>query len=450
MIVNLSEKFIDNLYNIRNTDISDSVVYQAKRCLIDYLGVTFAGAQNLNDKINNLLNSFDSGGDSSSVIGLHKKTGVEKAALINGISSHVMELDDGVRFGMVHPGSPIFSALLPVAEKEKVNGKDLILGIITGYEAAVRLAIAIQPSHYNLGYHPTGTCGAIGAALGIAAMLHFSKSQMKDTLSSAVVSASGTLKVLEDESELKPFNVGRAAISGILSAYLASAGFLGPEDPLGGNSGFFSIMADKYDLSHFIKYKINTYAINKVYVKPYASCRHTHPAIEAAIKIKFKPDFHIDNIKSIKIITYKNVLGKHDHTKICGVTSAKMSIPYSVAVALISGKASYEEFSEKYVTDPEIISLTKKIVVCADDELSKLVPEKRAAIVNITTYNENVFSERIDFPKGEPENPLSDNELEDKFISLSSYGNKSNQESQDILNIVWNLETDFPKLFKLL
>ena len=160
MSVNLTDKFIDELYELRNAAFSGSVVLQAKRCMLDYLGATFAGAQMLKEKSDKLLNYLGETQGDAAVIGLNRKAGIENAAFLNGLSSHVAELDDGVRFGMIHPGSPVFSALFPVAEKEKVKGSDFLLGVITGYEAAVRIACAIQPSHYNCGYHPTSTCGA--------------------------------------------------------------------------------------------------------------------------------------------------------------------------------------------------------------------------------------------------------------------------------------------------
>ncbi len=446
----LSEKLNDDLYNLSQSDFGESVVHQAKRCLLDYLGVAFVGSQILEEKGNELLRCFGDSNGSATVIGFDRKAGVGNAAFLNGLSAHVAELDDGVRFGMIHPGSPIISALLPIAEQEKATGTDLLAGIIVGYEAAVRIAVAIQPSHYNCGHHPTGTCGTIGAAIGIAAMLGFSRSRMKDTLSSAAVSASGTLKVIEDVSELKPLNAAQAAVSGLLAASMAKAGFKGPYDVLSGDTGFFAMMSNQYDLAQLDRKHADPLAIEKVYIKPYASCRHTHAAIEAALRIRQRSDFRINEIQAVKVITYQGVLGKHDHSKICGVSSAKMSIPYSVAVALASGKAGIEEFTEKYVNNSDILSLTKKVSVCSDDEITALVPQKRAAIVEITACDGMHHVERIEYPKGEPENPLSDEELMERFIVLAGYGNRLEGESNEIIQIVWDLEENLPSLFPLL
>lgn len=448
---NISEKFIDELYELSNSDYSDSVVLQAKRCLLDYLGVTLAGAQMLREKSNQLLDFFRDTEGNTSVIGLNRKVNIENAVFLNGINSHVAELDDGIRFGMIHPGAPIFSALLPVAENRGIQGGKLLLGIIIGYEAAIRLAYTIQPTHYNKGYHPTATCGTIGVAIGLAAMLGLSKKHMKDSLSASAVSATGTLKVIEDESELKPFNVGKASLNGFLSASMAMVGFKGPNDVLSDDTGFLSMMTGNGYVSKIkkIEYK-DSLAINKVYFKPYAACRHAHPAIEATLKIRKNNNIDIQKIADIKVITYKGVIGKHDHNKIVGSSSAKMSIPCSVAVSLVYGKAGIEEFSGEHILDSRVISLTEKVTVYSAEEITKLVPKRRAAIVEITTDDGYCFTERVDFPKGEPENPLSNIEIEDKFRTLASYGGKNNKEIEKIIKSVWSLEEDLQNLLKLL
>ena len=448
--MNLTDKFIDKIYRLRDTEYPDALIHQGKRCLLDYIGAALAGAQMLGEKGHRLLNNLGDTPEDAAVIGLGRKADIQNAAFINGLSSHIAELDDGVRFGMIHPGAPVLSALLPVAEKEKVSGAALLSGIITGYEAGVRLACAIQPSHYNQGFHPTSTCGTIGAAMGIAAMLGFSKSQMKDALSAAVVSASGTLKVIENDSELKPFNVGRAAVNGLLATSMAGAGFKGPDDALSGDTGFLSIMADACDLAYLDCGKDEFIAVEKVYVKPYAACRHTHPAIEAAMRIKMSSNVCAGDIKCIKVTTYRGVIGKHGHTEIVGTSSAKMSIPYCAAVALVTGKAGIEEFTSEYINHPEIISLIEKVDVIPDETLSRLVPQKRAAIVEVVTDDGNCYEERVDYPKGEPENPLSDDELKEKFTSLAAYGNKTGEESRGIIETVWNIEQDLHHLFGLL
>ncbi len=447
---NLTDRFIDDLYALTQSIFSDELLHQAKRCLLDYLGVTIAGADMLKNKGENLFEAFGEKEGQATLIGHNKKTSIELAAFINGVYSHVAELDDGINSGIVHPGAPVISALLPIAEQRKVAAYDLLVGVIIGYEATIRLANAIQPFHKKRGFHATGTCGTIGAAMGIAAMLHFSKSQMKAAFSAAAVSASGTLKVLEDDSELKPYNVGRAANNGILSAFMALSGFRGPLDVLSGQAGFLSAFTDQYDLSGLSNFLDKQRSINEIYIKPYAACRYCHPAIEATIKVSGQIKGDIPLITNVQVKTYELAVNKHDHTSIEGISSAKMSIPYSVAVSLVNGKATIEDFSMDYIHNPIISSLTKKVNIVSSDELTSLFPKKCSAIVEVFTKDGRSYTERVDFPKGEPENPLSDIELEEKFISLAQFSNKPKEEYLRIIKCVWNLQDNLQNLFRVL
>lgn len=449
MNTNVTDRFIDLLYGIKEAGIPEKVTVQAKKCLIDYLGVCFAGTYMMKDKVDKLLDRLDSGADASAVIGMNRKAGIETAALANGINSHVIELDDGSRFGAIHPGSPIFSALLPVAEKENIGLKDLLSGVIVGYEAAIRLSTAILPSHYDRGYHPTSTCGSVGAAIGIAVMLGFDKQQMKDALSAAAISASGTLKVIEKGSELKPFNAGRAAALAVMSSYMALGGFQSPADALGGKNGFLSMVTNEYDLKELTG-KRNDFCIENIYFKPYAACRHAHPSIEAILDIKAKQDLDMGQIDSIHVRTYERVIGNHDHSDVNDISSAKMSIPYAIAVSYLTGKAGILEFSEELIRDPRIKDLLKKISIEGDPKLSALMPQKRSAILKLRTNDGSIHEKRVDYPKGEPENPMSMDDIEKKFVDLSDYAGIPGKQSREILDIVWEEGRDLHELYKRL
>ncbi len=448
---NITDRFIEDLFDITRFVYSESVILQAKRCLLDYLGATFAGAAMLKEKGERFINCFGSSQSNATAIGFNRKTDIKTAALMNGISAHIAELDDGERFGMLHPGAPVISALLPLAEVEKLNSQNLLKGIITGYEAAIRMARALQPSLKDRGYHATGVCGTIGSAMGLAATLNFTKSQMKNTLSAAATGASGILKVIEEGSELKPLNSGQAALSGLIAAFIARAGFQGPTDILSGERGFLTITSSSCDLTQLKKNKKDPLGIENVYMKPYAACRHCHPPIEAALKIRSDTKVKPEIIKEIKIFTYKWAVALHDHTKIDGVSSAKMSTPYSVAAVLVTGKAGLHEFEIDKTRDIQILSLAQKVKVYSDEKLTSLVPRKRSAIVEITTNDNNLYIEKVDLPKGEPERPLSERELKEKFLSLAIYGGKSKNQANAIIRHIWNLDDDnLNALFPLL
>jgi 2-methylcitrate dehydratase PrpD len=436
---NLTEEFAATLYTIKKQDVSTHIQHLAKRCLLDYIGATLAGAAMVQEKTQGVLLSLGEEG-SSSVVGLPSTTSLMNATLVNGLNSHSAELDDGVISAIVHPGSPILSALLPVAEKERVRGTDLLLGIIVGYEAAVRLGDTIQPGHKLRGYHATATCGAVGAAAAIAAMLDLSEDTFRASIATALVSAFGTLKVLEGSSELKPFNSGQAAVGALMAVSLAKSGFKPPDDPLSGDFGFLRMTADATNKIYLTATESNAYAIERVYTKSHAACRYCHSPIDATIKLLFEHDLKVEDVQSVSVQTYELAVRNHDHTEIESSSSAKMSIPYSVAVALSTGKAGMREFDTQQVSAVNNTGLAKKVVVQSDDELTALYPDKNPATVTIKTNNGETYVERVDYPKGEPANPMSDKELEDKFSSLAEYRGWNPRRIRNAIDSIWGID----------
>ena len=430
----LTDKFIDKICSIKFEDISPSATKMVKTCLIDTIGVTIAGAKDLKKKDDTLLSLL--GGDKVVCpIGSDEKTSLLNAIFLNGLNSHFLELDDGIRYGVIHPSAPLFSALIPVAQVNNVDWNQFLLGAVCGYETSIRLANAMQPYHYSAGFHPTATCCTLGVAVGIAIMLGYSCNEVKDAFSAASIASYGTLKVLEDVSELKPYNCAKAAMNGYIAAAMAKAGFVGPNDALAGDTGFLKMMTSYYDEEILIGEK-DFFYVEKIYLKPYASCRHTHPEIEAAFTIRKKDGFDIKKILSINVLTYKGVIGKHDGNEIYGESSARMSIPYSIAVALQTGKAGIAEFESPYVDDPFVLALTKMVVIKGDEELSRLVPDKRVAIMTVTQNDGKEFTCKVEYPKGEPENPLSREELFAKFSAMCIHGGRSEEWSKNLFDYI--------------
>lgn len=444
----MTDIFLRNIRLINKDTIPSGVYQQARRCFVDYLSVTLSGSHICPQKTLAYINAL--GGDTNhcTVLGTGCKTDMQTAALINGINSHVLELDDGHRKGALHVGGTVFSALLAVAEKEDLSFKDFLYGAIVGYEATIRLACSVQPGNKLKGYHATGTCGTLGAAIGIAAALGFNYEQMKSAVSAAVTCAAGVLEMQEDNSDYKPLNVGRAAMDAVAAAYLGKAGFVPPYDAIGGKRGFLKVMTDEPKTKFLTEFDAEQpMAIMTVYMKTYAACRHTHPAIEAALTLRKEYGLVPENIESIEVEAYKLAVTGHDHTDIRGVNSAKMSIPLSVALALCTGSADVAAFSEKNVKDDAIISLTKKVVVRENEELSSWVPQKRASILILNLTDGRRLTHCVEYPKGEPENPLTDSELEEKFMSLTKTAGFAQERASDILQTIG--QTNF-KLRELL
>lgn len=445
--MNVTEDFLQYLQIKSELPLPERVIAQAKKCLLDYVGVTNAGAFEAEQQMHSYL-AHAAGNGGASVIGASRSADVLSAAFANGFHAHVMELDDGHRFGMIHLAAPIISAVLAAAQTENASGDAVLKGIVMGYEAAVRLAISIQPEHKKRGFHTAGTCGTIGAAVGAGFVLGLNSHQMKAAVSAAGASAAGLLEIQENSSELKPYNTGHAAMSGVNAAYIGLSGFAGPDDILGGQRGMANILAagaDKEKLTASQDY----YEIERIYLKPYAACRHCHSAIEAAMTLRKETSLLPEEIKKIQVNTYKLAVKGHDHTQILGTASAKLSIPYSVAAAYLLCDCGPDTFSQEKTEDEKILALTGKVKVVESKEFSDLSPAKRIAEVQITDFDGKCYQCRVDYAKGDPENPMSVYEVEDKFRMLMGLSGKADM-AEKIQQAVYHIETESTILYSLL
>lgn len=408
------DDFFDYIYGLSLIDTSNGKLdIQVLDCLVDYTAALIGGSRLWHDRISAIIENALERGDFQ-VIGFDETTSLETTLLSNGLLSHVAELDDGVIDGIIHPGAPIFTAIFSVFQKIRIDWDRFVKAIVVGYESACRIAEAIQPGHKLLGYHASATCGTIGVAMALATAANLDKKCMKEAMGIALASSHGTLKVLEDKSELKPYNIASAVINGFVAFQMAKAGFEGADDPFEGEAGFFAQMADQVNYNKLIGNNEDL-CIYKAYFKPYASCRYTHPTIEAAMKIREKHDLQTDDIEDIQISTYSIAIRHHDHTEVPNVSSAKMCIPFGAAVGLLKGSGGIDAFCDETVRDPHIKDLTKKVRVIEDEGYSAQFPRKSIATMTVWTTDGNVYHATVDMPKGEPGNPMT---LEDLVLKL--------------------------------
>lgn len=447
--MNISEKYIFDIDKVANLPIPEAVMARAKRSLLDYLAVTCAGAAFQSEKLKGYFDFACPEEGQFKAIGTGRNLALKEAIFLNGLNGHALDFDDGTNSGIIHLGSPIFSLLIPLAQRYHISIEDMLKAAIIGYEASYTMAVSIQPKHKALGYHATGTCGVIGATLAAAYMLHFSEEERYQAFATACVSASGMLKVLDDGSQLKPYNVAKTAVLALTSLQLAKSGFKGHADPLGGYRGFLKMMSGDENTELKPVLLNGTYAIMKSYTKPYASCRYTHPPVEAAILMRNEHSLSAEDVNSIDIKTYDLAVSGHDHQDIKGAYSAKMSTPYSTAVALIYGKAGLQEFEETALESDCVKTLTNKVNVVADDELSAIFPEKQCAIVTIHS-SKGDFTKRVDFPKGEPENPMSEEEFRVRYEGLMAFGGVEKEVYSSVYDMMNHLENEVTNLINKL
>lgn len=427
---NITENFVIGLIK-QTQSLTQKANHQARKVLLDYLGVVAGGLRYLKEKQPELVDSASS------------------TAFLNGFAAHVLELDDGHRHGMIHLGASIVSAVLDVAEKENLKADDVLRGIVMGYEVAVRCARAIQPGHKVRGYHVSGTCGTIGSAMGIAFACNYNKEQQKSTLACAVSSAAGVLEIQEQASELKPYNTARAAYDGVLAAQIGKLALPGPDDILGGKRGFLAALTDTPKPEFLTDFSEDGYCIEGIYQKVHAACRHCHPAIDATLDMQKELKLMPEDIDKIEVHTYKLAVGSHDHTEIRGISSAKLSTPYAVALAIVKGSCGYADYNEDNLDDYWIKNLTQKVRVVEDENLTVQSPAVRGARVSICLKNGEEFEATCLYPKGEPENPLTQEELENKFRGLAIYGGLTSGECDEVISEIKKDSFDLNKILSI-
>lgn len=439
-------KFLKSINDISKKQFSAEVITRTKQSLLDYLAVTCAGVAFQKEKIKKYFSFFQPETGKFKAIGTRKNLALKEAVFLNGLNAHALDFDDGTNSGIIHLGSPIFSVLIPLSQQYQIKIDDMLKAAIIGYETSYTMAVSIQPGHKARGYHATGTCGILGATIAASYMLGFSEEERFQAFSTACIAASGMLKALDEGSELKPYNVAKTALLSLTAIQLAKSGFQGPSDPLGGR-GFFQMMTGKENIDLKPMMLDGTYAVMKSYTKPYASCRYTHPAVEAAIQLRNK--VNPEEVESISIKTYDLAVSGHDHTDIKGSYDAKMSIPYATAVALIYGKAGLQEFSEDIVENKTVLNLTQKIRVEADETLSVAFPRLQSAVVTIQTKRKS-YEKRVDFPKGEPENPLTEEEFRKRYDALMEYAGIDSAVSDKIFDTAYKNGASVDDLVKSL
>ena len=426
---NRSEQFLVDIQRVWERPVPEEVTARARRSLLDYLAVACAGAAFQKEKLEAYRDFARPEAGMFRAIGTGWDVALKEAVFLNGLNGHALDFDDGTNSGIIHLGSPIFSLLIPLARRHGIGMEEMLRAAITGYEASYTMAVSIQPGHKAMGYHATGTCGTLGAVLAAAYMLGFTEEERFHAFGAACVAASGMLKVLDDGSELKPYNVAKTALLALTALEMGKAGFKGHADPLGGR-GFLKMMTGREDIELKPALLNGTYAIMKSYTKPYASCRYTHPPVEAAIRLRDR--LRPEEIEEVDIRTYGLAVSGHEHTEIPGSYSAKMSIPYATAAGFLFGKAGMQEFLEETVRDPHVAALTRKIRVSEDPALSALFPEKQSAVMTVRMKDGSVFTQRVDYPKGEPENPLTENEFCERYDGLMAYAGIGKAESDRI------------------
>jgi 2-methylcitrate dehydratase PrpD len=412
----VSRQLAATMATTRYDDLSPKVVDDAKRAILDWLGSALAGSLEKPARIarqivaglgvSNEATMF-SGGRSSAA----------GAALANGVASHILELDDVHKGSTLHAAAPIIPAALAVAEREGKSGQDFILAVVLGYDAALRVGEAVNPDHYRF-WHPTGTAATFGAAVAAGSLLGLDATQMLDALGTAGTQAAGLWEFNADGAMSKHLHPGKAAMNGVFAADLAAAGFTGATRILEGDRGFFRATAKSFDASRITDGLGSHWKISENCFKIHSCCGHTHSAVDLMLELRDR--IQTQEVKRIRVETYGPGYEIVKETNPRTPYQAQFSLAYCVAAAFAEGAVGLYQFQSQRFHSPEsaVPDLMKLVRVEVADDLTAKYPRAWPARLTIELSNGKTLQAASDFPRGNPENPVTTAELEEKFMRL--------------------------------
>jgi len=409
----VTEELAHFIVSTRYQDLPREVINTAKLCLLDWLGVTFAGAKEPLVEILLDVARLVGGEEQATVIGRGIKTSVLNASLLNGSASHTLDFDDVHIVMTGHPSVPVIPALLAISEWRGLSGKEFITALVTGIETECRIGAGVFPYHYLEGWHSTATLGRFGAAAGSAKLLNLSPPQVVYALGIAGTQAAGLKQMFG--TMCKPFHAGKAAMDGVLAALLAQRGFTSSRDILEGEKGFCQVLSSKSDPDAIVENLGQRYAIEDVIFKRHASCFETHPTIEAVLALREKVAIEPEEVKEMDVAVSSVAAEVADKSEPSTGLEGKFSLSYCAALALMGGEVQKSCFTDEKVRDPQLVKLRKKITVRADSSIGH-----DEAAVTVTTVDGREYSQKVDIGKLKLEPQQKYDSLVRKFRELTS------------------------------
>jgi len=417
--------------NAQHADIPAAARHEATRSLLNWLGCAVGGSRHpAVDKALAALLPF-AASDQCTVLGRRERTDALHAALINGLSAHVLDFDDTHLRTLLHPSVPVVSALLALGESQPVSGRDFLLAFIVGVEIECRIANAIWFAH-NSHWYITGTAGVFGAAAAIARVLGLDEDQTTHALGIAGAQSAGTREMAGTMT--KALIHGRAAQNGLLAALLAQQGFTAAETSLEGPHGFANVLAPERDLAALTAGLGTTYEILSNSYKPFACGVVAHPVIDACIQLRNKNKLKVADIEAIALRVSPRALELTGIKEPPNGLKSKWSIYHSAAVALVDGAAGEHQYSDKRVNAPEVRALRARISATTDAQLTEI-----AADVTVKLKNGSALEKRIDRVVGSAENPMSDRDLEMKVRGLAQ-GVLPAMQTDAMIALAWRID----------
>jgi 2-methylcitrate dehydratase PrpD len=420
-----TRELADVLARTKYADLPSATIEHTRRAVLDWLASALAGSIEPPARMAQRI-AAGFGASSEAMVFGASRASAAAAAFANGVASHILELDDIHKGSTVHGAAPIIPAALAVAEREHATGAAFLTAVTVGYEAAFRIGEAVNPSHYRF-WHPTGTVATFGAAAAAGVLVGLNSDQMVDALGTAGTQAAGLWEFNADGAMSKHLHPGKAAMNGVMAADLARAGFTGASRILEGERGFMRAMSSAREWSRIGDGLGAHWTIGENGFKLHACCGHTHSAIDLAIGLRERRGWCaadvLEHVRTVDVDTYGPGYEIVKDANPRSPYHGKFSMAYCVAVGLLEGQAGLEQFAEDRfgragVREPSIAALLSRTRVSVADDLTAKYPAAWPARVALTLADGSRLCDASDYPRGNPENPVSTAALERKLRDL--------------------------------
>ena len=433
----------------KHSAIPTDVVDLGKKSILDGLGLALAGSvAKSGDLVRRHIQGLGCAGGTSSVIGTGLRVPARFAAFANGTAMHADDYDDTQLavakdrvYGLLtHPTAPVLPAVLAVGERDGRSGRDMLTAYHVGVEVECKIAEAINPRHYQHGFHSTATCGTFGATAGLAKLCGLSP-----TVACVALGIAGSLSAGLRENfgtMMKPFHAGRAAESGVLAAEFATLGFTATPYILEAPRGFFRAAGGGYD-EGAIRERLGkpwTFADPGVSIKPHPSGSLTHPGMTLMVSLIKEHDIRPHQVERVKVGTNQNMPNALIHHQPRTELQAKFSMEFCMAILLLERKAGLSEFTDEIVNRPDVQAMIKKVDFGVHPEAEAAGYDKMTTILEIALTDGRKISGRADFGKGSPANPMSYEEASDKFRECAAFSRWPRDKAERVIELVRGLE----------
>lgn len=428
----LSRKLAQYLVSARYSDLPANVRHEGVRTFVNWLGCTVGGSRHEAVSIAIAALSPFKGPEQAAILGRRERFDALQAPLINGIASHVFDFDDTHLRTVIHPGGPVISAIMALAEHRPVSGEEFLNALVLGVEVECRIGNAVFPDHYDVGWHITGSTGAFGAAAAAGKLLGLDEERMLWALGLAAVQPVGLREMFGTMT--KSFHPGRAAQNGLTAALLAEKGYTSSVQGIEAKRGWACTTSTKQDWSCIGDGLGESYEVLINSYKPFACGIVIHPAIDGCLQLRNEHNLTAQDIARIELKVHPLVVELTGKREPATGLDGKFSVYHSCAAAIVRGKAGEAEYTDETVKDPVIVALRDSIQATVDPELAS-----DAVHVSVTLKNGQRLEKFVEHAIGSIARPMTDENLNAKFLDLCD-GVLPATQARELLDLAWKLD----------